>query len=155
GKDPELLAALAAVEARAGLAEEAVETLEDANFLPGVKLDAELTALRCSYLPDLLTFRSIDAALDRQALEAIIPQHASLTYFPRLREPSPGLAWTEGAFDDSSWASGPTPIGVAMACRTMVSEMKTAASTVYVRCKFKVIDPKRYHSLLLSVRADD
>ena len=62
----------------------------------------QLEEYRASALPDLITFASIDAALDKE--EVLVAEGANWRYFRGKREPSWSFDWTRVDFDDSSMA---------------------------------------------------
>jgi serine/threonine-protein kinase len=68
-----------------------------------------LEALRASVRPELLTFASIDAALEDPV--PLVRAGERWRYFPGMREPSKGDEWTRPEFDDSRWSEGPSGFG--------------------------------------------
>ncbi|MFV2065593.1 MAG: lamin tail domain-containing protein, partial [Pirellulales bacterium] len=76
-----------------------------------------------------------------------------------------GVAWREPAFDDSSWASGPAPLGYGDGNESTVvgfidTTPETPASisknaTTYFRTTFTVDDPANLVALRLQLRYDD
>jgi WD40 repeat protein/serine/threonine protein kinase len=154
--DPDVLGALAEIQARSGRLRDAVLTLEEAWDLPhaDASLQRTLDARRREVLPDLVSLASIDAAIDSP--HVIIPQGAEWRYFPGRGEPSPGLEWTGAEFDDSAWLSGPSGFGFADGDdATTLPDMAGAYTTLYVRRTFDVPVQAGIERITLSVLVDD
>jgi WD40 repeat protein/serine/threonine protein kinase len=154
--DPDVLGALAEIQARSGRVRDAILTLEVAVQLPAAatNLRRSLDARRQEILPDLVSPASIDAAID--APETIIPEGAEWRYFPGRSEPSPDLEWTAASFDDSSWASGPSGFGFADGDdATVLADMAGTYTTLYARRAFEAPAAASIERLTLAVRADD
>ena len=70
-----------------------------------------------------------------------------------------GTAWQASAFDDSSWSSGPSPLGYGEnGLATTVSFGSDAGNkfiTTYFRKDFNVADPAAFEDLTLSFQRDD
>jgi hypothetical protein len=154
--DPDLLAAVAGLEAAAGRPREAVLICEEALRLPAARRahQEDLARFRQRALPDLVSSASIDAALDEPV--AIIPEGAAWRYFPGFDEPSAELAWTAAEFADAGWLEGPSGFGFADGDdATVVAGLQGAATTIYLRHRFEVEGPQAFSGLVLSVKADD
>ena len=116
----------------------------------------ELRNRRRAALPDLVTFASIDAALEQSGLLDLIPEGASWKYFEGRSEPSDGIEWTRAEFDDSSWKEGPSGFGYDDDDdRTVLTDMRGNYSTLYLRKSFEIEAPESYDSILLDVIVDD
>lgn len=83
-------------------------------------------------------------------------------YMKGLEEPSPGPAggattlWTQLAFDDSSWLSGPTGIGMGDGDdATVLNDMDNNYTCFYTRKIFNIADPAMPEYLELAVDFDD
>ena len=145
-----------------GRRDEALRTMQEALELPA---DRERNGnwgwhtiytarLRASFGRDLRTYGSIDHALEEP--EVLVDEGSSWRFFPGTEEPSEGsLAWTEVAFDDSSWQEKTAPIGFGLG--EVVSEVDgyEKYTSIYLRRRFHVADPGRYQKLMLRVRVDD
>ena len=70
---------------------------------------------------------------------------------------SPRSAWTGIDFDDASWSRGKLPFynNEDVEGGTELSDMKNGYSTVYIRRKFRVVDPSLFGAGTLQVKADD
>ena len=82
-------------------------------------------------------------------------------YFKATAEPDPLdlMAWTQIAFDDSGWLTGPSGFGYGVDCDlvrgTTLSDMSGSYVGVYLRKLFLVPNPARVTSLTLTVDYDD
>ena len=73
-----------------------------------------------------------------------------------MSEPSEDLLWTELNFSDGTWKEGMSGLGYGeVGLGTVLPDMRGSYSTLYIRRKFTVPDPKRYRHLLLTVKVDD
>jgi len=83
----------------------------------------------------------------------------SWRYFKGTQEPP--AHWNTLSFDDSTWPSGPTPIGYEAgsgyeSCiATDLPDMRNGYLSVYARRQFHVEDPSQLSSLTLAVDFDD
>src|SRR6185503_1685591 len=72
---------------------------------------------------------------------------------------NPGAGWTGGGFNDSSWDSGPGPLGYGDGDEATVVKFGPDPDnryiTTYFRHGFNLPDPSIYAVLLLAVRRDD
>jgi len=70
-----------------------------------------------------------------------------------------GTAWTAIVFDDSSWSSGPAPLGYggdeAVTTVSYGPNSNNKYTTTWFRREFNVVDPSIFDFLLLRVRRDD
>jgi WD40 repeat protein/serine/threonine protein kinase len=156
--NPEVLGALAEIQASSGHLRDAIITLEEAVELPQARasLRGTLQLRRQQVLPDIVSYASIDAAIEATDTMAIIPERAEWRYFPGRSEPSPGLEWTAVAFDDSAWPSGPSGFGFADDDdATVLADMEGVYTTLYLRRAFEVPDGQDIERWILSLRADD
>lgn len=155
-EDPDLLSTLAEVQFHAGERREAVLTLEQAARFPGgtMAIERQLEEYRKALLPDLVSCASIDAALETLHRRAIVPAGASWRLFRGTREPP--RDWMRPELDDSAWEEGPSGFGYGDDDdATVLSDMKGAYTTVYIRHAFTVPDPAAFQDLFLSVTVDD
>ena len=153
--DAESLGLVARTLLAAGRGREAIRTLEEATELAGAtsSLQAQLDVYRKSHLPDLVTYGSIDQALEQVVLAS---EGAQWRFFRGRREPSPGLEWTEVDFDDSQWDEGPSGFGYGDADdATVLSDMPNTYTSVFIRRRIHVPDPAVFRRVLLHVRVDD
>jgi tetratricopeptide (TPR) repeat protein len=157
------LAAIAEAQRQAGRDLDALQTLERAIRKPhaGPEVVNALVDLRTSWLPDLATFDSIDAALE-SASENLIGPGAAWRLFRGRSEPSPGREWTQPGFDDAAWEEGASGFHYGDGGRsangnrgTALEDMKGRYTTLYLRRKVVLADPGRWSALVLSIRADD
>ena len=80
-------------------------------------------------------------------------------YFKGTQEPP--ATWNALAFDDSTWLTGPTPIGYETSSgyekriATNLGDMRNKYISVYARRTFSVDDPSQLTALLLAVDVDD
>ena len=104
---------------------------------------------------DLPSFTSIDVALDEPA--KLIPAGAEWRYAKGTAPVSETpLGWTEPEFDDSIWPSGKSGFGYGDDDDvTLLTDMRTTYSTVFVRKNFDVPNPAIYGSYRLTVHIDD
>ncbi len=95
--------------------------------------------------------------------DALIEDGTTATFFvPQNDELA--LTWTQNDFDDSSWLSGPLPLGYDQSSTPAyndvplfdVSEqMRGVNSSAYLRIEFDVADPDVVDAFLVSLRYDD
>ncbi|MCZ6793304.1 MAG: malectin domain-containing carbohydrate-binding protein, partial [Planctomycetota bacterium] len=174
------LVLLAEAQFTAGERRDAVRTLEVADRLfgyQGQSVSILLEKYRATLWPDVVSYASVDAALESgevlvaegadvvsyfsidaalESGEVLVAEGASWRFFRGTREPSPGLEWTRGDFDDSAWEKGPSGIGYGDDDDTTVLEdMKGSYTTVYVRHRFTLPDPQRSTLFWLRVMVDD
>ncbi len=153
---PRLLATLAGYQARDGHVADAVRTLERAAELGplDVATSRRLRSYRDAVWPDLVSYASIDAAVDREI--ELIREGDTWKFFRGHGAPSPGLEWTAIAFDDSRWESGASGFGYGDGpYGTVIDDMRDTYTTLYLRREFDIDDPQRLGSLRLSVQIDD
>lgn len=145
-EDPQLLAAVAELEAAAGDLPAAVVSLEKALQQLGSedpRLELRLAEYRERLLPSLASYDSADALLVNGSLEALIPETARWRFFRGVREPSEGLEWTALDFDDGGWEEGFGGV-----------DLMGPYSTVYFRRRFEA-DPGALKEARLYVWAND
>ncbi|HVR75257.1 MAG TPA: malectin domain-containing carbohydrate-binding protein, partial [Planctomycetota bacterium] len=155
-RDPGLLGLLASCEALRGDVWKAVVTIEETLDIPGSDpgLTLALERHRKALRPDIVSFASIDAALDQP--EIVIPQGAEWKFFRGRTEPSRALEWTAPGFDDTAWEKGPSGLGYGdNDDATLIEDMKGHYTTLYVRHAFEVSDPAGFEAFRLSVIVDD
>lgn len=154
--DPFVLGMLARVQSATGDRRAAVRTLEEAMALPGAGPESlrHLRLLRRELLPEIVSYGSVDAALDEP--EALIVQGDEWRYFRGTELPSAGLEWAQADYDDGSWERGPSGFGYGDGDdRTVLADMQGNYSSLYVRRAFVIEDPGRFRRFLLNVVADD
>ena len=133
-----------------------IQRLEESFEPPNDSVSDELREHRRAVLPDLVTFASIDAALERAGLLDLLPEGASWKYFEGRSEPSTGLEWTRAAFDDSDWKEGASGFGYGDDDdRTVLSGMRGYYSTLYLRKSFEIERLEDHDRVLLDVIVDD
>jgi tetratricopeptide (TPR) repeat protein len=153
---PASLGLLAQAQFLAGNRGDAIHTLEEAVDLGPVPeyIERLLENYREMVAPDLVTFESIDAALERPRI--LVREGDAWRYFVGAKEPSAGLDWTGIDFDDGDWNEGPSGFGFDDGDdRTVLLEMVNRYTTLYIRRRFPIPDPARVRKLLLRVRNDD
>ena len=139
-----------------GMRRRRIERIEESIDLPSDSVSDELREHRRAVLPDLVTFASIDAALERAGLLELLPEGASWKYFEGRSEPSKGLEWTRAAFDDSDWKEGASGFGYGDDDdRTVLTDMRGNYSTLYLRKSFEIERLEDYDCILLDVIVDD
>jgi WD40 repeat protein len=114
---------------------------------------------RRDLLPDLVTYGSIDAALDSQEVWWI-GKGETWKLFRGRSEPSPALEWTDLEFPDASWEEGAGGFGYELPdrsrdIRTKLEDMRNGFTTLYIRRRFEVADPGAWKRIALSVIVDD
>jgi hypothetical protein len=158
GKDSEAFAFLAEIQALRGDPDAAVLTLEEGMHLAHANrvLEEKANEGRRALLPDMVSYESIDAALDANDFEVLVPPGATWRYWIGRAEPSQDLEWTASDFHDEAWREGKSGFGYGdNDDATDLSEMKGAFTTVYIRHRFEVADPATVGQILLTVRIDD
>jgi hypothetical protein len=87
----------------------------------------------------------------------LVPDQSTWRYFKGLTEASnPANAWRQLGFNDSSWASGTTPIGYGESfIATELSDMQGNYTSAFLRKVFSVSDPLQFGELLLEAQFDD
>ena len=139
-----------------GTSRRRIQRLEESFESPNDSVSDELREHRRAVLPDLVTFASIDAALERTGLLDLLPEGANWKYFEGRSEPSKALEWTRAAFDDSDWKEGASGFGYGDDDdRTVLTDMRGNYSTLYLRKSFEIEAPESYGSILLDVIVDD
>ncbi len=92
-------------------------------------------------------------------IEPLVVSGDSWRYFKGTQEPPAN--WNTLSFDDSTWPSGPTPIGYETgsgyeSCiATNLPDMRNGYLSVYARRQFHVEDPSQLSRLTLTVDFDD
>lgn len=91
------------------------------------------------------------------AVTTLVPTAATWRYLKGTKEASsPTTAWRATSFDDSTWLSGQTPIGYGETfLNTVLSDMSSSYSSVFLRIAFNVTDPKALGRLRLEAQIDD
>lgn len=111
-------------------------------------VNAELTG------PQSITLRGLC-----QATVAIVREGDVWQYFKGTQEPP--ADWNSLSFDDSTWLSGPTPIGYENSSgyearlATNLADMRGNYLTVYARREFTIDDPSRVLALAFTMDYDD
>ena len=134
----------------------AIRTLEEAMALPQALpgWSRFLRAWRRGLLPKVVSYGSIDAALDSP--EALVAEGAEWRYFRGTKLPAAGLEWTREDFDEHAWELGSSGFGYGDGDdRTTLADMQGNYSSLYVRRWVEIEDPGRFRRLLLHVIADD
>ncbi|HVR76663.1 MAG TPA: malectin domain-containing carbohydrate-binding protein, partial [Planctomycetota bacterium] len=133
-----------------------IETVEhvEHSATPSRAIKWLLQRHRQALLPGIASVASIDAAF---AEAPLVAEGSEYSYFRGTREPAAGLEWTEPSFPDSNWEIGRGPLGYPKdwGIATPLENMDGQYSSVYLRCRFTVEDPRRIENLVLSIRADD
>jgi tetratricopeptide (TPR) repeat protein len=131
--------------------EDCAERFPDEDFVHD-----RLRALRSEQRPDLPTFGSIDHAIEAIDTDKLISEGAAWRLFRGVREPSTSLEWTLPDFDDTTWETGRSGFGYGDGDdATVLDDMRSRYSTIYVRHRFDVPDPSIYRSVALVVTIDD
>jgi WD40 repeat protein/serine/threonine protein kinase len=153
-----LLAGLSDIQMEAGLRGDAVRSLEAASRLPdaGQEQAVRLRRHRKALLPDLVSYASIDAALDEPA--EVLGGETEWRFLRGKSEPPQD--WLHPACDDSSWERGKSGFGFGytndpVLNATVIDDMRGAYLSVYLRAKFDVSAPGSLQDLVLSVCCDD
>jgi tetratricopeptide (TPR) repeat protein len=159
GRDPEVISALADVQALSGDQARAAATLERALRQGDAdpSLEVILAARREALRPLVPSFESADALLGERRNTVLIRGDATWRFLRGTRAPSPALEWTGQEFDARDWEEGPGPFGAGLGFRpgTWLHGMPGSYTTMYFRHVFQVADPQLVEDLLLIVRADD
>lgn len=158
---PGVLGILGEAQFRAGEPRDAVRSLEAVAERPNLPagaaaiVAAKLEQYRGVFLPDLVTFGSIDDALMKP--EVLVREGDVWRYFPGTREPSAGLDWTLLDFDDSNWKEGESGFGFGdNDDRTDVGEiMRGSLTTLYARRVVKLPATALPRKVSLRLRSDD
>ncbi|HEX7861611.1 MAG TPA: lamin tail domain-containing protein [Verrucomicrobiae bacterium] len=90
--------------------------------------------------------------------EILVPQNSAWRYHKGTVAPSsPVTAWRTSTFNDVSWLTGSAPFyyGETLAGGTVLSDMRNAYTTMYLRKPFSVSDASGIDRLALRVRIDD
>jgi tetratricopeptide (TPR) repeat protein len=135
----------------------AIVVLEERDTL-NRSLREKLTRCRGEVAPDLVSYPSIDDALEHANLNLanLIVEGSQWRFFRGHREPSAGLEWTSLEYCDELWDEGPSGFGYGDEDdATVLRDMRGHYTTVYVRGVFEVEDPQALEPAVLSVRADD
>lgn len=94
-----------------------------------------------------------------QTQETLVPLGASWRWQKGTNEvSSPTTAWRQPGFNDSSWLTGPMPFYYGLGGitgGTVLSDMRTNYTTVYLRRTFVVADANAVTSLMLREMIDD
>ncbi len=87
----------------------------------------------------------------------LLPAASSWKYVKGTNAPSTPIAnWRQPAFDDSTWLSGPLPIGYGEAfIATPLPDMRSNYPSVFLRKQFNVTNPAQYALLILEGQYDD
>jgi len=86
-----------------------------------------------------------------------LPDGATWKYFKGTKEPSTTQgAWRQLGFSDSTWLSGPAPIGYGEAfIATNLADMRGSYTSVYARKTFEATNLSSFNKLGLEVKYDD
>jgi hypothetical protein len=95
---------------------------------------------------------------DGGVTEIVFPFKSTWKYLDKNVAPS--ASWTgSGAFDDSSWASGPAPLGYDYLDEGTVVSFGTDATNKYIttwfRRSFTIVDAARYDGFTVRMQRDD
>ena len=102
-----------------------------------------------------LTLLAAGGVLSLPAAE-IFPRNSQWSYHKGQSEASnPVAAWRQPGFNDSSWATGPTPIGYNDGAVTVLEDMRNNYTSVFLRKEFNISDPNAFSQLELEVLSDD
>ncbi|HLU47653.1 MAG TPA: lamin tail domain-containing protein, partial [Planctomycetota bacterium] len=101
------------------------------------------------------SWRLADRGLDDSS--HLVPAESVWRYRAgRAEASSPRSAWRTSVFDDSSWTSGPAPIGYGEEfIATVLSDMQGEYASVFLRIEFEVANPSSVGDLALEARFDD
>ena len=91
------------------------------------------------------------------AAQTLIPLKAAWRYFKGTAEPSATGVWRDKTFSDSGWALGAAPFyyGETFSSGTVLSDMRSNYTTVYLRKTFDVVNPAAYDRLIIRTLIDD
>ncbi len=98
-----------------------------------------------------------NSTLEVTSSQVLIAEGATWRYFEGTEEPAfPVGTWASLAFDDSSWPTGPSGFGYDDDDdATVLTDMRGAYTTVYIRKVFTLPDPGAVDSVRLDVLYDD
>ncbi len=150
---PEAFIDLTEILREAGKKEDAVWTLEGAVARFGTRnnLYTKLDAYRKELLPDLVTYDSIDDALE--APQFVVGKNNPWRVMRGTEEPSPELEWTLPDFDDTAWEVMASGFGYGSWQEgTTVQDMKGSYTTLYARHVLYPSDLEKLQELRLIVR---
>ncbi|HZN57889.1 MAG TPA: malectin domain-containing carbohydrate-binding protein, partial [Planctomycetota bacterium] len=112
---------------------------------------------RVPYLPELLSCADLDEAIED--FRYLVAEHDAWRYLRGFSEPSPGLEWTDRAFDDKTWLRGQSPLTgwntPAAIEGTLLSDQVGGYTSLYLRASFEVADPSAVSRLILSIELED
>ena len=119
---------------------------------PSAPSGSQLERLRESLLPDLLTYASIDAALDSR--ERLVEADAEWSFFRGRSEPPP--QWHQPSFDDASWERGSAAFGYGKGQpRTVLEDMRGNYTSIYLRRTLEIDDPSSRTNFRMEIECDD
>jgi WD40 repeat protein/serine/threonine protein kinase/tetratricopeptide (TPR) repeat protein len=151
-----LLEPLAELQALDGDVNGAILSLEEAAERAGAgpALADKLQALRKAAWPELVSYASIDAAIE-SGIPLVAPD-AEWRFFRGRSAPAEGADWTALDFDDSGWETGKAPIGFGDGDDgTVLEDMRGSYTSIYMRRVFEVPAPGDYGEVILRALLDD
>ncbi|MEM7233211.1 MAG: protein kinase, partial [Planctomycetota bacterium] len=158
GRNTKMLVTLAEVEHQRGRKKEAVRRLEQAAKAPHARssLSARLADYRAELFPEFASFESAAEAVRAIDQVPLVRESDVWSYFRGQKAPSPKLEWTQANFDDSGWPRGRGGFGYGDSDdETVLSEMRGAYSTVFIRRVFDVPEVESVEGVEFVVRVDD
>lgn len=108
---------------------------------------------------ELTGLRSVALSGECTATDPLIVEGDVWRYFKGMQQPP--ADWNSLSFDDSTWLSGPTPIGFENSSgyesqiATNLTDMRNAYLSVYARREFVIDDPARVVALAFTMDYDD
>lgn len=100
-----------------------------------------------------MAFRAI-AIVPPEPPRILIPFGATWTYYDG--EAGQGIAWRNVNFDDSTWSSGPAPLGYGEGnLATFLDPDENRPITMYFRYQLELSDPLKISTMTLRLRRDD
>jgi hypothetical protein len=108
---------------------------------------------------ELTGHQSVTVRGECQATNPLVREGDTWQYFKGTQQPPAG--WNSILFDDSTWLSGPTPIGYEhdsgyeTILATDLTDMRGKYLTIYARREFTIDDPARVTTLTFTMDYDD